>query len=377
MFGLYIHIPYCMGKCPYCDFTSQPFTPGEIDVYLSALVEELAVFSRGNRRIVETLYVGGGTPSILSRDQLTALFTAIREFFTLLDDAEITLEINPGTVDSAKALHLRALGVNRVSLGVQSLRDSFLSRLGRRHTAKEAIEAMNLLRRAGFTNVGVDLMYGLPGQSHADWVADLDGIMAFNPEHLSLYCLSIEKATPFAQAQQEGRLVLPADGETVRMFQSAREKTEHAGYDHYEISNYARPGYRSRHNSLYWTMQEYYGAGAGAHSFFRMDGPIRLSNDADPRSYVRKMGSTKDPVARRELLQRKTYLAEALMLGLRMMDGIDIGRFCREYGVDPLAYFSKGLRRALDNGWIDLVEGRFRLTYSGMLFSNEVFVDLF
>ncbi len=377
MFGLYIHIPYCISKCPYCDFNSKPLEPEEMDRYLAALIEELRGFSQGNRRIVETLYLGGGTPSLLTEDQLTGLFGAVRTSFTLFDDAEITLEVNPGTLDPRKAAHLRSLGVNRISLGVQSLQDPLLLRLGRKHDARMALEAFEILRTEGFSNIAVDLMYGLPGQGHDDWIADLDVLLTMEPEHLSLYCLSVEPGTPFAAAEAEGQLVLPGDGKTVEMYESALEKTAEAGYEHYEISNYARAGYRSRHNCLYWTVQEYYGAGAGAHSFLTMDGPIRFRNAGDPASYIRKMGNTGDPVSRRELLPKKTLLGESLMLGLRMIEGVDMIDFTQRFGTDPLAYFSTALRKAREHGWIEQTENQLRLTPSGVLFSNEVFSGLF
>lgn len=377
MFGLYIHIPYCLSKCPYCDFNSRPPEPEEMDRYLAALIEELRRFSLGNRRIVETLYLGGGTPSLLTEDQLARLLGAVRGSFTLFDDAEITLEVNPGTLDPRKAGHLGALGVNRISLGIQSLQDRLLSRLGRRHNAKMALASFQILRAEGFTNIAVDLMYGLPEQGRDDWAADLDAILELQPEHLSLYCLSIEPGTPFAAVEAAGRLSLPGDGEAIRMYESAMEKAAEAGYEQYEISNYARTGYRSRHNCLYWTMHEYYGAGAGAHSFLSMDGPMRFCNEGDPASYIGRMGNTGDPVAKRELLPKRTFLGESLMLGLRMLEGVDLGEFRERFGTDPLAHFSGALRKALDHGWIELTGKRLRLTPSGVLFSNELFSELF
>ncbi|MDX1764898.1 MAG: radical SAM family heme chaperone HemW [bacterium] len=377
MFGLYIHIPYCLSKCPYCDFNSKPLDPKEMDRYVASLIEELRRFSLGSRRIVETLYLGGGTPSLLTEDQLTGLFDSVRASFTLFDDAEVTLEVNPGTLDPHKAKHLRSLGVNRISLGVQSLQDRLLSTLGRRHDAEMALAAFEILRAEGFSNIAVDLMYGLPGQSFDDWIADLDAVLKLAPEHLSLYCLSLESGTPFAVAEAEGRLIMPAEGDTIGMYESALKRTAAAGYEHYEISNYARAGYRSRHNCLYWTVQEYYGAGAGAHSFLSMDGPMRFCNERDPASYMRKMGKTGDPVARRELLPKKTLLGESLMLGLRMLEGVDMAGFYQRFGTDPLAYFSSPLRKALEHGWIELTPNELRLTHSGVLFSNEVFAEFF
>lgn len=377
MFGLYIHIPFCIRKCRYCDFNSRVAGPGEMDDYLSVLIEEVKLFSRSNRRIVETLYVGGGTPTLLSTEQFSRLFGAVRETMTLLEDAEITVEANPGTMDRAKAGHLLGLGVNRISLGVQSLKDNLLSRLGRVHTATEALNTLEMLRSSGFRNIGVDLIFGLPGQTLKDWADDLTRIMSSKPEHLSLYGLSIEKGTPFDTDREQGTLNLPSEQEEIGMYEAAQDLTTKSGYEHYEISNYAQPGYRSRHNTLYWTMEEYYGAGAGAHSYLNMDGPLRFSNVLDPAAYVQRMRQTRDPVLKREFLPKKTLLSEAMMLGLRMADGVDIKRFRQAYAEDPAGFFRESLQKGVQNHWIEVTAERIRLTASGVLFSNEVFVDLF
>jgi oxygen-independent coproporphyrinogen-3 oxidase len=377
MFGLYIHIPFCQTKCSYCDFNSRPAGQGEIGEYLGVLIEELTLFSKGNRRIVETLYFGGGTPTLLSEREFTLLLEAVHDTMTLTEDAEITVEANPGAIDYSKAGHLRSLGVNRISLGVQSLHDSLLSRLGRIHTSTEALDTLEMLRTVGFDNIATDLIYGIPGQTQKDWTGDLERLIQFGPEHLSLYGLSIEKGTAFHRERKEGRLDLPSEEEQIRMYKTALHKTKGMGYEHYEISNYARPGYRSRHNTLYWTMEEYYGAGAGAHSFLRLDGPLRLSNVADPAEYIKRMKGSKDPVARREFIKKKTFLAEAMMLGLRRTEGVEIKTFRERYGADPLSHFSGMLNRGYDNHWIEIEKGRIRLTAEGLLFSNEVFMDLF
>ena len=377
MFGLYIHIPFCIRKCRYCDFNSRAAVSGETDDYLSALIEEVKLFSRSNRRIVETLYIGGGTPTLLSNEQISRLFGAVRESMTLFEDAEITVEANPGTLDPAKAVHLLGLGVNRISLGVQSLKDSLLSRLGRVHTGTEALNTLEMLRSSGFSNIGVDLIFGLPGQTHNDWEEDLTRIVSFQPQHLSLYGLSIEKGTPFDMERKQGTLKLPSEQEEIGMYEAAKDLTAKAGYERYEISNYAQPDYRSRHNTIYWTMEEYYGAGAGAHSYLKMDGPLRFSNVSDPAAYIQRMSRTRDPVAKREFLSKETLLSEAMMLGLRMAEGVDIRRFQQTYGEDPVHLFSESMQKGIQSHWVEVTAERIRLTASGVLFSNEVFVDLF
>jgi len=377
MFGLYIHIPFCLKKCAYCDFNSITPQAGEVDRYLSALGKEIKGIPGLAGRDLATLYIGGGTPTLLSGEQFARLFACLRATFVFTGGMEITVEANPGTIDRAKAEELRHLGVNRISLGVQSLQDRFLARLGRIHSAADALTAMEILRNAGFDNLGADLIYGLPGQTVQDWQGDLAQLLAFRPEHLSLYALSIEAGTPFAQKEQDGRLSLPTEEEGIEMFRRAGAMTWEAGYEHYEISNYALPGHESCHNTRYWMMEEYYGAGAGAHSFLRRQPPVRFHNDPAPSDYTRKVERGESPVVERELLSRETFLSEAMMLGLRRRGGVKMEEFQKAYDVDPRKHFAGGLPRAFREKWIEEVDGALRLTPEGVLFSNEVFVDLF
>lgn len=377
MFGLYIHIPFCLEKCAYCDFNSRTPQVGEVERYLSALQKEIASIPALAGRDLATLYIGGGTPTLLAGDQFARLFACLRATFAFAGEMEITVEANPGTIDRAKAEELRDLGVNRISLGVQSLQDRVLARLGRIHSAADALAAMEILRNTGFDNISADLIYGVPGQTVADWVEDLKRLMQFRPEHLSLYALSVEVGTPFAQQEEEGRLSLPAEEEGIEMFRRAVEMTWDAGYEHYEISNYALPGHESCHNTRYWTMEEYYGAGSGAHSFLRRLQPVRFHNDPAPSDYIRKVERGESPVVEREILSRKTFLSEAMMLGLRRRGGVKVEEFQKAYDVDPRKHFAGGLARTFRENWIEEKDGFLRLTLEGVLFSNEVFVDLF
>jgi oxygen-independent coproporphyrinogen-3 oxidase len=377
MFGLYLHIPFCVRKCGYCDFNSIPLKEGNLDAYVEALVLELSGFGRFNRRPVETLYVGGGTPTVMTEEHFTKIFAVVEDSFSLSSDFEVTVEANPGTLDDKKALHLLSLGVNRISLGVQSLRDHVLSRLGRLHNGAEALRTLEILRKTGFKNIGADLIYGLPEQSVKDWQEDLERIMKMHPQHLSLYSLSVEKGTPFASEQGLGKLNLPSEETVIEMYRRAIEETAAAGYEHYEISNYALSGFFSRHNSLYWAMGEYYGAGAGAHSFLREESPVRFHNDPDPAVYIRKIERQESAIVTREVLSRETYLSEAMMLGLRRTEGVKVKEFQRDYEVDPREYFSVQLSRSFEQGWLEETESTLSLTSKGTLFSNEVFMDLF
>ncbi len=377
MFGLYLHIPFCLKKCAYCDFNSQVPRKGGMDHYLSALTKELAFIPGRAGRELATLYIGGGTPTLFSEEQFAHLFAFLRATFVWENEMEITVEANPGTLDRSKAEHLLSLGVNRISLGVQSFHDKLLARIGRIHSALQALETLEMLRSVGFRNIGADLIYGLPEQTIRHWEEDLGRLLAFRPEHLSLYALSVEAGTPFAREQKEGRLSLPTEEEGIEMFRLAGEMTGKAEYEHYEISNYALPGLQSRHNSLYWTMEEYYGAGAGAHSFLWQKDPVRFHNEPDPAAYIVRMEQGMSPVAGREVLARETLLSEAMMLGLRRIGGIRMKEFQKDYCVDPKEYFSENFARAFRENWIEEKEGSLRLTPEGLLFSNEVFVDLF
>ncbi len=377
MLGLYLHLPFCIRKCDYCDFNSKPAAPGEVDVYLEALLQELRDLAGMHGRAADTLYLGGGTPTVLSGDQFRRLFGVLERLGLWTPGLETTVEANPGTLDRPKAQLLAALGVNRISLGVQALQDRLLRRLGRMHTGRAARDTFDTLRAVGFENIGIDLIYGLPEQHVADWVADLGQILDLGPEHLSLYGLMIEGGTPFARQREQGVLLLPSEEEEIAMLRSAREMTAAAGYEHYEISNYARPGFPCRHNLGYWTVEEYIGAGAGAHSFLQTDGPTRSHNTPAVDLYIERMREGRSPVFRTERLSPRTLAAEALMLGLRMREGVPLEAFRSRYGIDPFDVYAACLRRGLDNSWLEIEGGRLRFTETGMLLSNEFFVDLF
>lgn len=375
-FGVYIHVPFCVAKCRYCDFVSKPLAPDALEPYLAALEREIAAAPEAGRR-AGSLFFGGGTPSLLSGGQLDRLLRALRRAFSVDPGAEITVEANPGTLTAAQADEYRALGVNRVSLGVQSLDDALLARIGRRHTRREALAAFGLLRAAGFDNLGVDLIHGLPGQSPAIWRRDLARALELGPEHLSLYALGIEAGTAFAAERAAGRLELPDESAELEMLAAARELTARAGYERYEISNFARPGRRCRHNLDVWKLGEYRGFGAGAHSFLRTPAPLRLANTPDIDEYVRRLDSGSDAVAMREEPAPRQFAGEALMLGLRTADGVDEAAFAREHGASPAALFPGALSLGAENGWIDRSGGRLRLTEPGILFSNAIFRRLF
>ena len=376
MLGIYVHIPFCVAKCRYCDFVSRPLSADALAPYLAALEREIAVAPEAGRR-VGTIFFGGGTPSILDGVQLARLLAVLRAAFVIEPDAEISIEANPGTVSPAKAADFKALGVNRVSLGVQSLDDALLARIGRRHTRRDAIAAFAILRAAGFDNLGMDLIHGLPGQTAAIWRRDLAQAIDQGPEHLSLYALGIETGTAFAADLAAGRLELPDEQEELEMLSAARELTAAAGYERYEISNFARPGRRCRHNLDCWRLGEYRGFGAGAHSFLRAPAPARRANTPDNDDYALRIAAAGSAISMREEPTPRQFAGEALMLGLRTADGVDETAFEVAHGGAPAALFPEALALGGENGWIAQSGERLRLTEAGILFSNELFRLLF
>ncbi|MHB8836890.1 MAG: radical SAM family heme chaperone HemW [Candidatus Methylomirabilia bacterium] len=375
-FGVYVHIPFCLAKCHYCDFVSRPLAAGALETYLAALEREIAAAPEAGRKAT-TIFFGGGTPSLLDGRQLARLLAAVRSTFPVQPGAEISIEANPGTLTAAKAAEFLALGVNRVSLGVQSLDDTLLLRLGRRHSSREALAAFALLRAAGFDNVGLDLIHGLPGQSPSIWRRDLARAIDLGPEHLSLYALGIETGTPFAAERAAGRLALPGERDELEMLALAGELTAAAGYERYEISNFARPGRRCRHNLDCWNLCEYRGFGAGAHSFLRAPAPLRLANTPDIDDYVRRIAAGGDAIEMREEPPPRRLAGEALMLGLRTMAGVDETHFAQLHGAAPATLFPEAVELGAEKGWVDRSDGHLRLTGSGVLFSNEIFRLLF
>ena len=318
--GLYIHVPFCRGKCPYCDFASVSEL-SLIPAWLVALGREILIYRNFAARF-DTLYLGGGTPSVLKKGQLAAVFNAIYGELALTPDAEITLEANPDDLTLATLKSYRKLGINRLSLGVQSFNDRDLTFLGRRHNAYQAMQAISWAREAGFANVGLDLMYGLPGQTLGTWQRNLETALGFLPEHLSCYQLTFEKGTPVARWQAAGQFPFLSEEEERNFFLFTSAFLEEHGYLHYEVSNFARrPETQSRHNRKYWTHKPYLGLGPAAHSF--QDGQ-RWWNYRGVDDYCQALGTGRAPVAEMEILTPEQQCLEALYLGVRIKEGVDL-----------------------------------------------------
>ena len=438
--GLYIHVPFCLSKCGYCSFYSI-VSPDRIPDFVKAVVREMAFYAsplsfprrresgflsssidsrlRGNDdenclfKGFDTIYIGGGTPSLLSAKQLHDLLTAARRHFHISpahanvehhplnvdkpatdplprhtgeypdhlkvarghkcrypENIEITMEVNPGDVSDIYLRDLKVLGVNRLNIGVQSFDDGLLRFLGRRHSAKEALAAIDNARNAGFQNIGLDLIYGVSGQDTRLWTETLEKALSFSPEHLSCYQLSLDGKTPLHRQYREAGAQMPSENEALDFFMTTSRVLADAGYVHYEVSNFARAeNLRSRHNMKYWRHIPYLGLGPAAHSFCDRS---RWWNMADVDAYIRNISEGKTPVGSSEELSTKQMAMEALFLGLRTKDGIDLGLYQARYGVDLLEQKKQTLHRLAEEGLVEIKDGCLRPTLSGMAVADSL-----
>lgn len=372
--GLYVHLPFCRQKCFYCDFPSYAGQEGRMAVYVEALLGELAREGAPLRAAwgpPRTVYLGGGTPTALPPALMERLLAGLREFLAAAPDAlEFTCECNPGTVDAAYLSLLRAGGVNRLSLGVQTFDDALLRRIGRIHTAAQARAAVRQARAAGFRNLSLDLMYGLPGQTLAGLEMSVRQALALAPQHISIYGLQVEEGTAFARAQAAGRLALPSDEESEAMYDYMTTALPVAGYARYEISNFARPGFESRHNLGYWQDVPYLGVGAAAHSY--LDGQ-RYENPRGIEEYLAALRESGRARREEEPLTRATSMEEFAFLALRTARGIDRARFAARFGCELASVYADAIARMRARGFLEEDAQGVRLTPLGMKYGNWVF----
>jgi oxygen-independent coproporphyrinogen-3 oxidase len=374
MLSLYIHIPFCVKKCLYCGFYSTPYSVKGADQYISSLQLEAAGYKHDFlNALFNTVYIGGGTPSALEPEQLDRVISIIRDQFRIAHDAEFTVESNPNTITSEKLELLRERGVNRLSLGIQSLSDELLVTLGRLHTAEQAIEAFSLARGSGFNNIGVDLIYGIPGQTMTQWEKSLDAVIGLKPEHLSIYSLSLDEGSQFHRMAEVHRFTLPDDEIVAQMYERAVLKLRRAGFDQYELSNFSLPGFECRHNMNYWERGEYLGLGPGAWSFVS---GRRYANIADNTEYSQRLSRGLPVVHSQEVVATATAAREAVLLGIRTMKGLDLEQFERDFGKDLLGRLERNISKLEDSGLLLLRDGRLKLTDQGMLLSDEVLARL-
>lgn len=366
-FELYIHIPFCVRKCAYCDFLSASGSEEAKASYTEALLREIEAV-KTEKREVSSIFVGGGTPSALSPSLMGDIFEKIHKSFSVAPDAEITIEANPGTLSKEKLFLYRNVGINRLSLGLQSPEAAELKSLGRIHTYEEFLESFSLAREAGFQNINVDLMCALPDQTYEGWIRNLRKVAALHPEHISAYSLIIEEGTPFAKR----KLNLPDEDTEYRMYEDTAGILAEYGYEQYEISNYAKKDRACQHNVGYWTRKEYLGLGLGAASLW---GNQRFSNTSDFSAYLKDSGSPEKIRENRETLSLEDEMSEFMFLGLRMTEGVSKAEFLEGFGTPIESVYGNVLDKYKSVGLLEEKEGRIFLTRAGIHVSNGVMAE--
>jgi oxygen-independent coproporphyrinogen-3 oxidase len=365
--GLYIHVPFCSAICNYCTFNRGLYDHALKTQYVAAVLKEIE--RAGSDAEADTIFFGGGTPSLLEPEEIGAIVDACRKSFTFRAGPEVTLEANPESVTEERLAGFRAAGINRLSFGVQSFNDAELQRLSRLHSASRAKEAFAMARAGGFDNISIDLMMWLPQQSVAEWLASVDGLIALGPEHASLYLLEIYANSPLRDAMARSRWSVAPDDDAAEMYLQAMDRLDAAGYEQYEISNVARRGMASRHNLKYWTDGEWLGFGPGAHS---TRGGVRWRNLSATPEYIGAVQTRGQLIAERRVLSRDELIEEALFTRLRLTQGIDLELVKSRYGVDVWRQYGDDLEQFVAAGVLIYDDRRLRLTRAGMLLANEI-----
>jgi oxygen-independent coproporphyrinogen-3 oxidase len=379
--GVYLHIPFCRSRCSYCDFATGMYEGDLAERYVNSLIEEIKGWGEvDNPAVVNTIYFGGGTPSLLAPAQIERILKAVRDRFQVTAGAEITIELNPGDGGTSSAAKLgtirdfQHLGINRASFGAQTFDDRELKQLGRTHSSDDITSTFHQLRDAGFENINFDLIAGLPGQTLRGWQRNLAAALKLRPEHLSLYLLDVHEGTPLADQIKRGMRPKPDDDLAAEMYLIMIDELSVAGYEHYEISNFCRPGFESRHNTKYWAGDPYYGFGCSAHSY---DGVRRRwANQRDGGKYADLIENNKSPIVEHTVLNEEDARSESIFLGLRLMRGLDLEDYYARFGLDLRDESDADIMRLRDAGLIEIDEGLMRLTKRGALLSNEVFAAL-
>ena len=365
---LYVHIPFCVRKCQYCDFLSGPSDEETKDRYIEALLKEIRAAEHTEDYEIVSVFIGGGTPSALKAEAIASIMRTLQEQFFFCEDAEVTIEANPGTVDLEKLTIYRNVGINRLSLGLQSTDAEELKLLGRIHSYEEFLKSYEWAREAGFSNINIDLMFAIPGQTGEAWRQHLYQVAELNPEHISAYSLIIEEGTPFA----EQNLDLPDEDTEYQMYEDTAEILERYGYRQYEISNYAKQGYMCRHNAGYWQRLEYLGFGLGASSLY---GGMRFSNTHQMREYLKESRNPDQIRKDVTVLSRNEQIEEFMFLGLRMTEGISEKKFEENFNVRLMDVYGDILQKYEETGFMEHIETKWRLTRKGIHVSNHILAD--
>ena len=375
--GIYIHIPFCMQKCLYCDFVSYINKSECVKEYINCMIKEIQSYDFKKYNIT-TIYIGGGTPSFIESDYIKEIINVIQNKLekndTRWEDIEITIEVNPGTVTLEKLNDYKTVGINRISLGLQATQDRLLKQIGRIHNYKDFLEAYELLKRVGFNNINVDLMIGLPNQSIKDLKESLEKIIKLNPNHISVYSLIIEDGTPISKLLDEEKIKLPDEEIERQMYWYVKNKLELNGYNHYEISNFSKKGKESKHNLNCWKQKQYIGIGAAAHSYFK---DIRYSNTNNIEEYIKNI--KENNIEKNKKIEEKQTIEdkknEFMMLGFRMIEGIDIADFKAKFVDNPLYVYREKIKKLTDEGLIEVDLNNIKLTNKGLDLANVVFEE--
>jgi oxygen-independent coproporphyrinogen III oxidase len=370
--SLYVHVPFCASRCFYCDFTTYVAPSSAVESYVDALQIEFDLLSNRVSEPLQTVFFGGGTPTLLSSRQLERVLTSMRNRFPIGDDAEITFEANPGTVDAEKLEVMRAFGVNRISFGAQSLNERLLMAIGRLHDAEAVYKGVELAHAAGYPHINVDLMFGLPEQGLHDVEASLDGLMAMDVDHVSAYWLKVEPGTPFAKWQSQGELPLPGEDAEADMYDLVRERLAAHGYVHYEVSNFAKPGGEARHNLVYWRNEGYWAAGVGAHGYAY---GVRYENVKSLLAYHDKLSQRQRPIAEEVHISTLESMEDTMMLGLRLRGGVPASVFAARHGFQMHRVFGDIIERLSQQGLVEWSGDSLRLTDKAWPIANVVFEE--
>ena len=367
--GLYIHIPFCQQKCPYCAFYSEPIDKADPDALIRAIFAELEMYAITEP--VKTLYIGGGSPSSLPQKVLVDFVSELKNRFGTVD--EFTLECNPAQAHEAMLRQLRELGVDRLSIGAQSFDAKELKTLGRIHSPRQIVEAVRIAKKSGFENIGLDLMFGIPGSSEKTWRRSLKSAAALKVQHISAYSLTIEKCTPFEHAVREGKLAVIDEAVERHMCKTARSLLRNAGFAQYEISNFAKPGFECQHNIRYWKNLPVVGVGPAAASWYKGK---RTTNVADVKKYIKRIESGRSAQSEAYIPSREQIASESAVLGLRMTEGIDAPQYQQQTGFDLIRLFGDAIKRHCFNGFLEFtVDDRCRLTEKGLSYADTVAAD--
>ncbi len=371
-FGIYVHIPFCISKCKYCDFISFACNNQKTEEYFEVLTREIESKKDCTNKEITTIYIGGGTPSVPDSKYIVEIINSIKNTFKIAKECEITIEVNPGTVTKEKLLDYKKAGVNRISIGLQSTSDRILKLLGRIHNYEQFIYTYNLAKDAGYNNINVDLMLGIPTQTESELVDSIEKIIKLNPNHISIYSLIVEENTEMQRLIDSNELELPEENIERKMYWKTKKILEKNGFKQYEISNFAKKGYESRHNLDCWNQEEYAGMGLAAHSYIDRK---RFSNIDNIDEYIKNKNNLNKNIVVNEIQKKEDQAKEYMMIGFRKIDGISISEFERKFRINPLFYFRFEIDNLVEKGLIEVDLDRIKLTKKGLDFANIVFEE--